>query len=78
MLKALSATVPEDAEPEIVAEAVVKIVEAPFGTRPFRVVVDPANDGSAVAFPVIDRVREKFLHRIGFADLLRPADRDVA
>jgi len=40
--------------------------------RPFRVVVDPASDGSAVAFSVIDRVREEFLHRIGLADLLRP------
>ena len=74
MRKALSATVPDDAEPESVAEAVVNIVDAPFGKRPFRVVVYPANDGSAVVFPVIDRVREEFLHRIGFADLLRPAD----
>lgn len=70
---ALAATVPENAEPTAIADAVVDIVNAPFGKRPFRVVVDPANDGSAVAFPVIDRVREEFLHRIGFADLLRPA-----
>ena len=75
MRRALSATVPDDAEPESVAEAVVKIVDAPFGKRPFRVVVDPADDGSAVVFPVIDRLREEFLRRIGFADLLRPADR---
>ncbi|WP_214476788.1 hypothetical protein [Mesorhizobium sp. dw_380] len=61
---------PEGAQPETVADAVVNIVNAPFGKRPFRVVIDPANDGSAVAFPVIDRVREEFLHRIGFADLL--------
>ena len=72
MLKALAATVPEDADPEIVAEAVVKIVDTPFGKRPFRVVVDPASDGAAVSFPVIDRVREEFLRRIGFADLMRP------
>jgi len=74
MLSALAATVPADAEPESVAEAVVKIVDTPFGERPFRVVVDPASDGSAVAFAVIDRVREEFLRRIGFADLLRPVD----
>lgn len=78
MLKALSSTVPEDAEPEMVADALVKIIDAPFGRRPLRVVIDPANDGSAVAFPVIDRVREEFLHRIGFADLLRPIDRGAA
>ncbi|MGQ9366196.1 SDR family oxidoreductase [Azospirillum sp. ST 5-10] len=74
MSQALASTVPDDAEPEIVAEAVVRIVDAPFGRRPFRVVVDPASDGAAVAFAVIDRVREQFLHRIGFADLMRPAD----
>jgi NAD(P)-dependent dehydrogenase (short-subunit alcohol dehydrogenase family) len=74
LLKALAATVPDHAEPDAVAEAVVKIVEAPFGARPFRVVVDPASDGSVVAFPVIDRIREEFLHRIGFADLLQPKD----
>ena len=74
LLSALSASVPDDADPESVAAAVVRIVESPFGKRPFRIVVDPADDGSAVAFPVIDRVRAEFLHRIGFADLLRPAD----
>lgn len=72
MLTALAATVPDDAEPEGVAQAVVEIVNAPFGERPFRVVVDPASDGSAVAFAVIDRIRAEFLHRIGFAELIRP------
>jgi NAD(P)-dependent dehydrogenase (short-subunit alcohol dehydrogenase family) len=69
---ALAATVPEDADPAAVATAVVEIVNAPLGKRPFRVVVDPASDGAAVSYTVIDRVREEFLHRIGFADLLRP------
>jgi NAD(P)-dependent dehydrogenase (short-subunit alcohol dehydrogenase family) len=73
---ALATTVPDDADPAAVAAAVVDIVNAPFGKRPFRVVIDPANDGAAVSYAVIDRVREEFLHRIGFADLLRPASRD--
>ena len=72
MLKALGQTVPGDAEPEVVADAVVAAVNAPFGKRPFRVVVDPASDGSAVSYAVIDRVRAEFLHRIGFADLMQP------
>ncbi|WP_422918753.1 hypothetical protein [Rhizosaccharibacter radicis] len=38
-----------------------------------RVHVDPANDGAAVSFAVMDRVREQFLHRIGFPELLHPA-----
>jgi NAD(P)-dependent dehydrogenase (short-subunit alcohol dehydrogenase family) len=73
MKDALAATVPEDADPAAVAAAVVSIVDAPFGKRPFRVVIDPASDGAVVSYAVIDRVREEFLHRIGFADLLRPA-----
>ncbi|WP_207483247.1 SDR family NAD(P)-dependent oxidoreductase [Arenibaculum pallidiluteum] len=74
MLKALAETVPDDAEPGIVADAVVAAVDAPFGKRPFRIVVDPASDGSAVSYAVIDRVREQFLHRIGFPGLMWPTD----
>ncbi len=72
MRDALAATVPADANPRAVADAVARIVDAPFGTRPFRVVVDPANDGAAASYAVIDHVREAFLHRIGFTDLLTP------
>ena len=72
MLKALAETVPDDADPRLVADAVVSVINAPFGERPFRVVIDPASDGSAVSYAVIDRVREEFLHRVGFADLMQP------
>jgi NAD(P)-dependent dehydrogenase (short-subunit alcohol dehydrogenase family) len=64
--------VPEDADPSTVASAITGVVDAPFGERPFRVHVDPSQDGAAVAFPVIDRVRDEMLHRLGFSDLLRP------
>jgi len=73
MSAALSATIPEDAEPEAVGRAVVEIVNTPKGKRPLRVMVDPASDGSAVSFAVIDRMREQFLDRIGFPELLHPA-----
>lgn len=73
MKDALAATVPDDADPAAVAAAVRDVVEAPFGRRPFRVHVDPAGDGAAASYAVIDRVRSEFLHRIGFADLLHPA-----
>jgi len=43
-----------------------------FGERPLRVHVDPASDGAAVTFTVMDRVRSEFLHRIGYAELLHP------
>jgi hypothetical protein len=44
----------------------------PFGKRPFRVHIDPTEDGADVAFAVIDRVRNEMLHRVGFSDLLKP------
>jgi NAD(P)-dependent dehydrogenase (short-subunit alcohol dehydrogenase family) len=73
MKAALAATVPDGADPGAVGRAVVEVVTMPAGTRPLRVHVDPASDGAAVSFAVIDRVREEFLHRIGHADLLHPA-----
>ena len=76
LLGALAETVPDDADPEAVAQRVIDIIDQPHGTRPFRVVIDPANDGSIVSYAVIDRVREEFLRRIGFADLLKPIKTD--
>ncbi len=70
---ALAATVPDDADPSAIGRAAVDIVQAPFGKRPFRVYVDPASDGAAVSFAVIDRLREQFLDRIGHPELLHPA-----
>ena len=70
--EALAATVPASADPREVGRAVVDIVATPFGQRPHRVFADPASDGAAVTFAVMDRVRSEFLHRIGQADLLHP------
>lgn len=72
MKQALAATVPAWADPAAVGRAVVDIVAAKAGKRPLRVHVDPADDGAAVSFAVIDRVRSEFLHRIGHAELLHP------
>jgi hypothetical protein len=36
-------------------------------------VVDFIDDGAAALTEVAERVREEFAHRIGIADLLRPA-----
>ncbi len=75
MKDALAGTVPDDADPAQVARAVAGIVDAPYGQRPFRIVVDPASDGAAVSYAVIDRVREQFLDRLGFVDLRHRAER---
>lgn len=72
VLKAFAAIVPEDAEPSGVADEMVKVVDMPFGKRPFRIHYDPTEDGASVSFAVIDRVRAEMLHRVGLPDLLTP------
>jgi NAD(P)-dependent dehydrogenase (short-subunit alcohol dehydrogenase family) len=69
---AFAAIVPPEADASSVADAIVRVVDTPFGKRPFRVHIDPTEDGADVAFAVIDRVRNEMLHRVGFSDLLRP------
>src|SRR5580700_3117947 len=73
ILAAFAAIVPPDADAGAVAEAIVKVVDAPFGNRPFRVHIDPTQDGADVAFAVMDRVRTEMLHRVGLSELLTPA-----
>lgn len=70
--EAFAAIVPPDADAGAVAEAIVKVVDAPFGKRPFRVHIDPTQDGADVAFGVIDRVRTEMLRRVGLDELLTP------
>src|ERR1700738_1520394 len=74
ILAALGAIVPPDADASAVAEAIVKVVDAPFGKRPFRVHIDPTQDGADITFAVMDRVRAEMLRRIGLGDLLVPAN----
>lgn len=70
--EAFASIVPPDADANLVAEAIVKVVDAPFGKRPFRVHVDPTDDGASVGFAVLDRLRAEMLHRVGLSDLLKP------
>ncbi|CAA0109519.1 Uncharacterised protein [Starkeya nomas] len=71
--KAFAEIVPPDADVSAVAEAIVRVVDAPFGQRPFRVHIDPAQDGADVGFAVLDRLRAEMLRRVGLSDLLTPA-----
>jgi NAD(P)-dependent dehydrogenase (short-subunit alcohol dehydrogenase family) len=70
--KAFAAIVPPDADASAVAEAIVRVVDTPFGQRPFRVHIDPTQDGADVGFTVLDRLRAEMLHRVGLSDLLKP------
>jgi NAD(P)-dependent dehydrogenase (short-subunit alcohol dehydrogenase family) len=69
---AFASIVPPDADASAVADAIVKVVDAPFAQRPFRVHIDPTQDGADVGFAVLDRMRAEMLHRVGLSDLLKP------
>lgn len=69
---AFAGIVPPDADAGQVADAIVDVVNAPFGKRPFRVHVDPTQDGADVGFAVLDRLRAEMVHRVGMGDLLVP------
>jgi NAD(P)-dependent dehydrogenase (short-subunit alcohol dehydrogenase family) len=72
-LDGLAALEPADADAGEVARAIVDVVQAPFGKRPFRVHIDPSRDGAEEVNGVADRVRAEMYRRIGLEDLLRPA-----
>jgi NAD(P)-dependent dehydrogenase (short-subunit alcohol dehydrogenase family) len=68
-----AATVPADADVSAVADAIVKVIDLPFGKRPFRLHIDPAQDGAEIVNGVADRVRTELLRRMGLEDLLKPS-----
>jgi NAD(P)-dependent dehydrogenase (short-subunit alcohol dehydrogenase family) len=74
-LKGLASLEPVDADVSAVAEAIVQVVDTPFGKRPFRTHIDPSQDGCEIVNGVADRVRAEMFRRIGLEDLLRPSER---
>jgi NAD(P)-dependent dehydrogenase (short-subunit alcohol dehydrogenase family) len=72
-LGGLAALEPADADVADVAKAIVAVVDAPFGKRPFRVHIDPSQDGAEIVNGVADRVRAEMYRRIELEDLLSPA-----
>ncbi|AZN96779.1 SDR family oxidoreductase [Mesorhizobium sp. M9A.F.Ca.ET.002.03.1.2] len=71
-LKGLAGLEPTDADPAEVAREIVRVVDAPFGKRPFRVHVDPSQDGAEIVNGVADRMRREMYRNIGLDDLLHP------
>lgn len=72
IMKGFARSAVPDADVTEVAAAIVRVVDAPFGKRPFRVHVDPASDGAEVVNAVADRVRVELLRNMGLADLQHP------
>ena len=71
-LKGLASLEPADADAGSVAVAIVDVVNMPFGKRPFRIHIDPSEDGAEIVNGVADRVRTELFRRIGLEDLLKP------
>lgn len=67
------ASVPANADPLDVARALVRAVAMPFGTRPLRITVDPADGGADELNKLRDRVRAAYLIPGGMGDLLHPS-----
>jgi NAD(P)-dependent dehydrogenase (short-subunit alcohol dehydrogenase family) len=67
----LAALAPAGATASLVSDEIARIVALPAGQRPYRVTIDPANDGSEEVSNVADRVRGEFLARVGLEDLLK-------
>ena len=56
------------------AKAIAAVVDAPFGKRPFRVHIDPSQDGAEIVNGVADRVRaELFREMARWVDAFLPA-----
>jgi NAD(P)-dependent dehydrogenase (short-subunit alcohol dehydrogenase family) len=68
--ESLTALMPDDADPQAVADEIVRIVGLPSGARPMRSVIDFVGDGAREALEVSERVRIEFARRIGMGDLL--------
>lgn len=66
----LAALAPEGADASLVSDEIARIVALPAGQRPYRVHIDPANDGSEAVSDLADRTRREFLARAGLDDLL--------
>lgn len=72
-LKGLAALEPADTDPSEIARQIVRVVDLPFGKRPFRVHVDPSQDGAEIVNGVADRMRREMYCNIGLENLLHPA-----
>jgi NAD(P)-dependent dehydrogenase (short-subunit alcohol dehydrogenase family) len=71
-LKGLASLEPPDADVGAVAEAIVRVVDLPLGKRPFRIHIDPSQDGCEIVNGVADSVRAEMFRRVGIEDLLTP------
>lgn len=70
--KGFAATLDPNADVSEVANAVVQVVDTPFGQRPLRVHIATEPDGAEVVNAVADHIRAEFVRSMRLGDLLRP------
>lgn len=70
-MKGTAGVVPEDADPVVVADALVELAVLPRGKKPLRIFGDPANDGCDVVAPDVDRLGEDLYRRMGLEHLMK-------
>lgn len=66
----LASLAPADVSVDLVSDEIGRIVSLPRGERPYRVHIDPADDGSEAVSRLADETRRTFLARVGLDDLL--------
>ncbi|RWR16205.1 SDR family NAD(P)-dependent oxidoreductase [Microbacterium enclense] len=62
---------PADVDASIVSDEMARLVALRSGERPFRVHLDPADDGSGVVSAVADHIQNEFLGRLDLGDLVQ-------
>lgn len=69
MMENVGKNFPKDATPELVANAIAKAVGTPRGSKPFRIAVDPFQDGSDEIMTLSDEKHEEYLRRCGIYEI---------
>lgn len=77
ILKGIQRVEPAGNHPQVVADAISKLLATPPSERPLRVHADPSHDGSEIVNGMLDRVRAEFLRRTHLEDLMTTYPRDV-
>jgi hypothetical protein len=72
-MRGIDWSAPADAGASQIAKAIVTVVDMPFGTRPLRVHVDPAQERTEITNDMADRARAAMLREMGLDDLLNPS-----
>lgn len=69
MMERVNETFPKDASVQLVADAIANAVDAPRGSKPFRIPVDPFQDGSDEVMSLADKSAVEFLKRCGIDEI---------